>query len=990
MTEVYVNGRLLELGNIKIQKVFQINDIGEPKDRQLDYTLPFDIPETPNNLITLEMLGLVGSSSRVPYKQIKAKVKENSVELIPDGILVVTKKQGKFKAYIYAGNFFLFDKIGSKKMNELDYSNLNHVVNLDNFVNSFTNTQGYIYAIADFGKFDDVDIEINYQVPSIYTHTLWRMIFEQSNIKYYGDIFETDKFKSKLTTTNRGYNSDIDDITGTVNVTTDSYEFTSNIQLSTVINNGINFPIYYSVQNNVEPIEDFAGNPAPVGYIISIEDTTSYNYEFDLELANGNGNLQFIVHLVIEELGSGNFVKNEYLTSINLNQTVALNIVDSAVLEKGKHYAFYIKYFYGNITGTSYPFENTTTFTVTNFSLQNGQSVTSLVFNNFIGDMSQIDFVKDVMQEFGLIFKKRKNELAYDFIQIKKLLSDRTNTLDWSDKYIREISQDYKLSSYARSNRFAYNYLESDGDRFADGILRIENENLPSEKTLVTRPYNAPELSGFALSNNYLLHIPFWKLELNDDGSVKGHKPFQSKNYVAEIKYVNTTINYKLMNGDSIPFTGEVPILDFSQLSYSQILNENYKELKRTLDFNQVKTVDLLLNEKDIQDLDLFKTIFLKQFSSDFIINKIKYTNSSKASKADLVMINRMAIESFTPPDPPDPTNPLITIDTVKQFRRDLGTPNYYWDIITTYTIEDIEIIDAEIVLTQLTASLANGGVPTGYSENASINNNSGTHYFTFSEPLNMREGWYSVQISDNSGVVSNIEDIELVDRPPATPPIANAGADITATVPSTMPNLDVTAMLDGSLSTTENGSIMYYTWRIISGTGGAIQNNFGATNSYAYYLSEGIYVVELTVENSYGLTDTDTVTITVPSSVEVNCDETFAPQGDVGLYEFEINFGTNTGLAGIHYNAYSVPDRFIIEWDGNTYDSGYVGESYFDNQLIATGVDPADINTGVPSTGKGVLTFNKTSALPSTAKITVIAPLGGTAWRISGICPTE
>lgn len=119
-----------------------------------------------------------------------------------------------------------------------------------------------------------------------------------------------------------------------------------------------------------------------------------------------------------------------------------------------------------------------------------------------------------------------------------------------------------------------------------------------------------------------------------------------------------------------------------------------------------------------------------------------------------------------------------------------------------------------------------------------------------------------------------------------------------------------------------------------------------------------------------------------------VGCDETFSPTGNTGNFSYEIDFGTELGTAGINYNAYSVPDRFILEWNGQTFDSGFVGSNSYDQQMINAGVDPADINTGSPSTGAGSLTFNKDQATPTTATVTVIAPLSSTSWQVTGICP--
>ena len=734
MTEFYINGHRIELGKQKITQTFQINDIGEPKDRQLNYSFPFKIPDTPNNLKALEMLGVAGSISKTPYKQLQGKTVENGVEIISDGIVTVLEKaKNKFKAYIYGGNVYLFDAIGSKNINELSFSDLNHGVNLENFVNSFNNTEGYIYAISDFGKFNPNEIEINYQVPSLYVHTLWDKIFTEAGIKYYGDIFDTEKFRNKVITMQRGYNSEIDVISNPINIT------------GTNLTNAASFPINHGptfapVINIIFPLQDgiipdASGNS---GSLIQIIDNTVYNFNFDIILTASSTDVLAVLNIL-----KFNGVTTDVIYVKSLGDIVngqQINVSGEIELEPNSQIIFTIRY--GRASGES------VSQTVNNFDFRNNQNFTSLRFQNFIGEMSQIAFVKDVMQEFGLIFQKRKNELAYDFIQIKTLISDRTQTLDWSSKFIGEAKEKYKLSKYAQSNIFAYNYLEDESIRFADGILKVANETLPTEKTLVVRPYNAPTLSDEELSGNAITYTQFWTIEFNDDGTVKGYKPFQSKNYIAEIKHINTTINYKLINGTVEQFTGQVPILDFSNLSYGQILTENYTELKRLLDFNNVKTVNLLLNELDIQNLDLFKTIFLEQYASDFYINKIRYTDSTKPSQVELVKIKRTASED---------NQALIPSISINAFSSAPNSPfTFNWSIVTNYNIVNIDPVNATIKAKHYSDLPVNGGTPTGYELTDTLTTANSTHTFPFPIIIDEdKKGWYEMSVEQN-GVESN------------------------------------------------------------------------------------------------------------------------------------------------------------------------------------------------------------------------------------------
>jgi len=161
------------------------------------------------------------------------------------------------------------------------------------------------------------------------------------------------------------------------------------------------------------------------------------------------------------------------------------------------------------------------------------------------------------------------------------------------------------------------------------------------------------------------------------------------------------------------------------------------------------------------------------------------------------------------------------------------------------------------------------------------------------------------------------------------------------------------------------------------------IEWNAATCEKRFYYVEDGIEVDEIVNGFLTGLTGT------VISEIIVACDQSFNPTGATGNFSYIIDFGDNIGNCGINYNAYSVPDRFIIEWDGNVVgDSGFVGSNTYDNALINAGVNPADINTASPSNGAGILSFNKTTPYPTTAIISVLAPLGGTGWNVTGICP--
>ena len=174
-----------------------------------------------------------------------------------------------------------------------------------------------------------------------------------------------------------------------------------------------------------------------------------------------------------------------------------------------------------------------------------------------------------------------------------------------------------------------------------------------------------------------------------------------------------------------------------------------------------------------------------------------------------------------------------------------------------------------------------------------------------------------------------------------------------------------------------------------------------------------------------------------------IECSTTLSASGSEGVYELELELGTDIGDTTVTFNSISVPDRFQIEWDGSIVaDSLFVGDSLpsstYENEIInvtslplfrytgsgfvqngtqVVDYDSADIansSTARPTSGDGSigdqlgvvggypsgtplasdgdvkLRFNKVFAYPTKAKIIVTGVNSGTAWSIDGIeCPT-
>ncbi len=112
----------------------------------------------------------------------------------------------------------------------------------------------------------------------------------------------------------------------------------------------------------------------------------------------------------------------------------------------------------------------------------------------------------------------------------------------------------------------------------------------------------------------------------------------------------------------------------------------------------------------------------------------------------------------------------------------------------------------------------------------------------------------FELRVTDNSGAFAR----DTVTVTVNIPPIANAGNDISITLPTTSTTLTGTASID------IDGSIIVYSWTKISGPNAGVISTPANASTALTGLIAGIYKYELTVTDNYNVTDKDTVQVIV------------------------------------------------------------------------------------------------------------------------------
>jgi Secretion system C-terminal sorting domain/PKD domain len=194
---------------------------------------------------------------------------------------------------------------------------------------------------------------------------------------------------------------------------------------------------------------------------------------------------------------------------------------------------------------------------------------------------------------------------------------------------------------------------------------------------------------------------------------------------------------------------------------------------------------------------------------------------------------------------------------------------------------------------------------------------------------------------------------------PPNVPPIANAGPDQTITVPAS------SVILNGSASYDPDGTIVSYSWVLVSGLGSVIISNSNQVIAGISGLTPGSYTFQLTVTDNSGATSNDSVTVTVnpanqspvamagsdttiylpPSSFQLNASNSYDPDGNITSYQWQEISGPNTAVAS--------------SMNGPAVDLSGLQEGIYQFQLTVTD------NQGASSTAMVKISVDKNSGAP-------------------------
>lgn len=639
--QLFINGVKADLPKRTISQTFQINKLFDLQDRQTNYTNNFVLPFTPINNEIMGNLAMAGNTSDVPYSKVTAKYLVGDSELITNGLIKVRETSRGYRINIYDGNLSMYNEMKGKKINELDFSRLNHYLNLQSYEASLSNEEGYIYAIAEFGEPDtddtvlistDFDNRIEQQAPALFIHTIWDMIFKESGFTYSGEFFNTNQsFKEEVFTPVRGY--EINNIESDSGLLT-TLE-TNQIQHNTDTGWDYNYKYSYEafqfkydhISDDLTASEDSIVSKFNGTLKLDISVTYSFTFAESIEytIVKNNTEIYTIGQLVLYTYPPKDI--QEYEGSVSIN--VEVGDVIKLIMKVGGVSP------YGGGFGGGLWMKYKASSTIKLTKLSGGIFID---FAKITTDKLQMSFVQDIMQRYGLMFRS-EGANHYEFMQVETLLKDRANAEDWSDKLVSSLkSEKYKLGSYAKSNILKYSYVKDIEVRNYDAEISVDNFNLKGDKSIVSSIYTISGVSpsfAWGLNAEKTYEIPLWSF---DKGAFEVK---ETSLRIFKIKKINREMTFKFISDENrAAIDGLFPFLSLENVSLQFYVDNYYPTFAKIINKPKVRNDYFDLSAMDVADIDFFKLKYIAQLGQYYYLNKVSNFKEGKETKCELIQVN--------------------------------------------------------------------------------------------------------------------------------------------------------------------------------------------------------------------------------------------------------------------------------------------------------------------------------------------------------------
>lgn len=494
---LFLNKRKVDLYKKPITRKIQIANIQEVTERKSSYSYTIKLPKTARNVELFDLLGISGNVSRKPYERIVADYVVDGFSLVVDGYAVVKGAGEYYEVNIFDGVLSLSNLLKDDKIVDLPLKDLNHKLTVSSYLGSLGNTEGFVYAYADFGRGVELNsVRLEKQAPSIFVHTIFRRIFESRGLNLVGDFFtENTDYLNEVLTPSKGYEVDLWGLENELIGRCRSGKLTGSVPV-----NSTDDVVDGYDEDVVVSLKDSNGDFSVVNGDVVINKSSDYRFDYDINSEISSGDVYPVLNIFL----NGGFLNRVGVRDGLVEERQVYTLVQGDVLN----------FVYSNVHATTanedidivLDYEVRVNF---NINLQGGVQVVKP--SDYISDIRQIDFLKDVVNRYGLVLNPVSGTNDYRFERIEDLLKNRSEAEDWTEK-LSSIKGESYVSGYAQINKAVYQYDDSEEEFSFDGQIVVQDENAEYSKNIIESKFQIPLKSEFDEDVD-VYSLPLWKFE---------------------------------------------------------------------------------------------------------------------------------------------------------------------------------------------------------------------------------------------------------------------------------------------------------------------------------------------------------------------------------------------------------------------------------------------------------------------------------------------
>lgn len=690
MRELYINGFLIDLypkDSETIVTSYQISNIAEFEDVQANFSNTFSVPKTENNISRIGNADLVGSNSFVPYRKNPARYINNGIDIVDNGFSIIEDAGDEFSITILSGNFDLFAQIGNRKISEIDASELDHEYTLDAVVALNAADGDAIWPLVQLGGYaNDGIVDIRWQMPAVKHSFFIRKIFEGTTWGYAGDIFYEEKYRKLVIEmlANDVVDEDAVLLSKSASIGNNTFSLptlSGDVFLSLLANNrfdiltGPNFDSTAGYFNRTNP--NAFKYIAQTQVIIDIEFNLYFNY---------NGLTPFYIYknnsfpsitsgsLIYSSVGNVPVGNNFFATTI---QGIPLNPGDYLmIVSRGNNGVVGNFYADGTIVGEPES-KSFIKFTAKKSAVLDG----TVHYNPLLPEIKQSEFIKNFCNQFGILMQPNYKTNKIEFKQHKSIREGNA-VVDWSDKVDTNVTPSIKFRRQEYGQNTFLRWGQEDDAQIGDGFFIIDDNVLDYTADLFVMDFNSSlqylinDMNGFLTTGTQIKR--FTRTEADTYSSQKVYaqgdivlysgivyiftdtNPFnqagfiptdttkwsiyiiqftQSEDSTNRLLYYRKQGSFNITDGiGNTAASIAWPVAYFADasqpydLDFTNIITREYAPFVAMMQQYKEVSVNIRLNEIDIQNLDFFKMVAIEYLGNKFYLMLVDEYESDEPS----------------------------------------------------------------------------------------------------------------------------------------------------------------------------------------------------------------------------------------------------------------------------------------------------------------------------------------------------------------------